>query len=80
LHAAERGRQGICTDRLALGRPEFVEHFRAELGSRGFYRELAITEGTTMLRGALCYLRANSTSEMAALSRDNPIYFTEFSS
>ena len=65
-------------DHLALGRPEFVEHFRAELGSRGLYRERAITEGTTMLRGASAPYGANSNSDMAALSGDNAIYFTAF--
>jgi putative transposase len=71
LRSRQRGCDRVWSESLAVGRPEFVDTIKAELGRRGVYRESVETDAGYVLREPVMVYRAQFGSEMASPREEN---------
>jgi putative transposase len=73
LHSKYQSRDGVWSESLAVGRPEFVEWFRIGLGIRGMHRDSVETESVYVLKEPVIAYKPYFPGEIASLSGDNTV-------
>lgn len=76
LRSTQQIRDGVWTESLAVGRPEFVEAIRTGLGVRAHSREVVAAPGAYVLREPAVDYTPHFGRQMACLSGDNTVLLT----
>jgi putative transposase len=74
LRSPHQIRNGLWSESLAVGQPEFVESIQAALGVRGVHRESVETENAQMLKEPAVAYEGFFGSRMARLTGDNTVF------